>query len=65
MKLKINDNYEKDETLTTNFEPSNDPNVTNKAYLGEKLSQIEKRTSSIEKDYNDFGLRSDRNIEEV
>ena len=40
LKLKVNDTYKNDEKIT-NFEPSNDENVINKAYLDEKLSKIE------------------------
>ena len=32
-KLKTNDTFKEDEKITTNFEPSNDKNVVNKAYL--------------------------------
>ena len=40
-----------DEKLTTNFQPSNDEDVNNKAYLDTKISKIAFQISYIEKDY--------------
>ena len=48
LKLKINDTYGRDEKKTTKFEPSNDEDVVNKAYLDTKLSKIEVHISFIE-----------------
>ena len=36
LKLELHDSYKKDEKTTTNFEPSNDEDVINKAYLDKK-----------------------------
>ena len=36
VKLKVNNACKKDEKLTTNFEPSDDSDVMNKAYLFKK-----------------------------
>ena len=44
----------KDEKITTNFEPTNNEDVINKAYLDEKLEKINGHISYIEKDYNEF-----------
>ena len=41
LKLEVHDTYKKDEKITTNFEPINNEDFTNKAYLDEKLSKIE------------------------
>ena len=35
LKLEVHDTYEKHEKLTTNFEPTDDSDVKNKAYLEE------------------------------
>ena len=37
LKLEVYDTYKKDEKLTTNFEPVDDSDVINKAYLDSKL----------------------------
>ena len=66
MKLKVNDAYEKDEKKTTNFEPVDNSNVLNKAYLDKQISNIECPISSKEKNYNEFKLHnSKQSIEEV
>ena len=66
LKLEVHDTYKKDEKLTTNFKPTDNEDVINKAYLDEKLSKIEGQISYFQKDYNEF--RSDYNkqsIEEI
>ena len=45
LKLKINETYNKDEKKTTAFEPSNDLDVVNRAFLDKKT--IQKRRSHI------------------
>ena len=40
LKLEVHDTYKKDEKLTTNFEPTDNTDVINKAYLDEKLLKI-------------------------
>ena len=66
LKLKVNDTYEEDEKMTTSFEPSNDEDVMNKAYFDEKLSKIERHISYIEKDLNDFELKSNKqSVEQI
>ena len=64
LKLKVNDTYKKDEKLTTNFEPVDDSDVINKAYLNEKLIKINGHLSKLEKDYNEFKLQYNRQNEE-
>ena len=66
LKLEVHDTYKKDEKLTTNFEPSNNGDVINKAYLDEKLSKIDNHLSFLEKDYNEFKLQYNKqNVEDI
>ena len=37
LKLEVHDSYKKDENLSTNFEPVDNEDVINRAYLDEKL----------------------------
>ena len=56
----------KDEKIITNFEPTDDSDVVNKAYLDEKLQKIDGHFSYIEKDYNEFKLQYHKqSVEEV
>ena len=57
LKLEVHDSYKKDEKITTTFEPSNNEDVINKAYLDEKLLKINGHLSKVEKDFNDFKLQ--------
>ena len=57
LKLQVNDTYKKDEKLTTNFEPSNNEDVINRAYLDKKFSKINGHISFLEKEYNKFKLQ--------
>ena len=54
LKLEVHDTDKKDEKLSLNFEPTDNSDVINKAYLGEKLKQIDGYISYFEKDYNEF-----------
>ena len=66
LKLEVLDTYKKDEKLTTNFEPVNDSDVINKAYLDEKLIKINGHISKLEKDYNEFKLQYNKqSVEEI
>ena len=58
LKLKVNDTYERDEKISTNFEHSNDEGVINKIYLDENLSTVESQISYREKYYNEFKLHN-------
>ena len=60
IKLKVNDIYMKDEKKTTNFVPSNDDDVVNKAYLDTKRSKRECQISYIQKDYNEVNLHNNK-----
>ena len=57
LKFEAYDTYRKDAKLTTNFEPTDDLDVINKAYLDEKLKKIDGNISYIEKEYNEVELQ--------
>ena len=66
LKLEVLDTYKKDEKLTTNFEPVNDSDVINKAYLDEKLIKINGHISKLEKNFNEFILQYNKqNVEDI
>ena len=66
LKLEAHDTYKKDEKLTTKFEPIINEDVKNKAYLNEKLVKINGHFSYLEKDYNAFNLRYNKqSVEEI
>ena len=61
LKLEVHDTYKKDEKLTTNFQPVDNEDVINKAYLDEKL-----HLSNLEKDNNEFKLQYNKqNVEDI
>ena len=65
LKLEVHDSYKKDEKLTTNFEPIDDSDVINKAYLDSKLLKIDGHLSKLEKDFNEFKLQYNKqNVED-
>ena len=57
LKLEVHEAFKKDEKITTNFEPSNNEDVMNKAYLDKKLSKTNGHLSFLEKDYNECKLQ--------
>ena len=66
LKLEVHDTYKKDEKLTTNFEPVDNEDVINKAYLDSKLLKIDGNLSKLEKDYNEFILQYNKqNVEDI
>ena len=66
LKLEVYDTYEKDEKITTNFEPTDDSDVKNKTYRDEKLLKINGHFSSLENDYYEFKLQYNKqSVEEV
>ena len=66
LKLEVLDTYKKDEKLTTNFEPVDNKDVINKAYLDEKLIEIDGHISKLEKDFNQFQLEYNKqNVEDI
>ena len=65
LKLELHDNYKKDQILTTNFDPTDNSDVINKAYLDEKLKKIDGHTSYIEKEYNLNEFKLQYNIQSV
>ena len=60
LKLEVNDTYKKDEKLTTSFDPIDNPDVINKAYLDSKLLKIDCHISKLEKNFNEFILQSSK-----
>ena len=60
LKLKVNDIYEIDEKITKNFEPTDDSDVINKAYIDEKLSKKEGQISYTRKSYDEFKLHNNK-----
>ena len=66
LKLEVHDTYKKDEKLTTNFEPVNNSDVTDKGYLDDKLLKINSQISKLEKDYNEFKKQYNKqSVEEI
>ena len=66
LKLEVHDTYKKDEKLTTIFEPIDNDDVRNKAYLDSKLLKIDGHLSKLEKDFNEFELQYNKqNVEEI
>ena len=66
LKLEVHDTYNKVEKITTNFKLTNDEDVTNKAYLDEKLKKIDGHISPFEKDYKEFKLKYNKqSVEEI
>ena len=49
LKLEVPDTSEKDEKISTNFEPVDDSDVINRAYLDNELKKIDGHISYIEK----------------
>ena len=66
LKLEVYDTYKKDEKITTNFEPTDESDVINKAYLDEKLKKMDGHISYIQKDYNEFKKQYNKqSVEEI
>ena len=54
LKLEVHDTYEKDEKITSNFEPTDESDDINQCYLDSKLLKINGHLSKLEKEYNEF-----------
>ena len=66
LKLEGHDTYKKDVKITTHFEPVNDEDVINKGYLDSKLLKIDGHLSKLEKDFNEFKLKYNKqNVEDI
>ena len=66
LKLEVHDTYKKDEKIKTNFEPVDNEDVINKAYLDSKLLKIDGHLSKLEKDFNEFKLQYNKqNVEDI
>ena len=57
LKVKVNDAYDEDEKIITNFKPTDDRDVIKKGYRDEKLLKINGLSSILEKNYNEFKLQ--------
>ena len=66
LKLEVHDTYKKHEKITTNFEPTDESDVLNKAYADEKLKKTNGHIAYIEKDYNEFKKHYNKqSVEEI
>ena len=66
LKLEVHDTYKKDEKIKTNFQPVDNDDVINKAYLDSKLLKIDGHISKLEKNFNEFKLQyNKRNVEDI
>ena len=66
LKLEVLDTYKKDEKLTTHFEPIDNKDVINKAYLDEKLIKTDGHLLKLEKDFNEFKKQYNKqSVEEI
>ena len=60
------DTYNKDEKITTNFEPIDLSDVINKAFFDERLKKTNSQIAYIEKNYNEFKKQYNKQaVEEV
>ena len=66
IKLEVHDTYKKDEKISTKFEPVDNEDAINKAYLDEKLTIKDDQISCFEKDYNELKLQYNKQfVEEI
>ena len=66
LELEVHDTYKNDEKITTNFEPNDNEDVINKSYLDSKLLRIDGHLSKLEKDFNEFKLKYNKqNVEDI
>ena len=62
----VHDTHKKDEKRTTNFEPVDNSDVINKAYIDEKLLKTNGHLSKLEKDYTEFKLQYNKqSVEDI
>ena len=60
LKLEVDDKFEKDEKITTDFESVNNEDVINKAYLDEKLLKRNGHLSLLEEIFNESKLQDNK-----
>ena len=66
LKLEVHDTYKKDEKITTNFEPIDNPDVVSEGYLDGELKKTNSHIAYIEKDYNEFKNQYNKHsVEEI
>ena len=64
IKLEVHDTCKNYEKITTDFEPVNNEDVINKAYLDENFLKINGQISLLKKDYNNFKLQYNKHFVE-
>ena len=62
IKIKVNGTLEKNEKITTKFEPSNDEDVLVRRYLDTKLAKVKDHKSNIKKIMIKLGILKDPNM---
>ena len=60
LKLQVHDSYKNDKIRTTYFEPVNDEDVLNKAYLVKTFIKMDGHVIIIRKNYKDFKILFDK-----
>ena len=66
LKLEVNDIYEKDEKITTNFEAYDNEDVINKGYLDSKLLKIDGHLSKLQRNKYEFKLQYNKqSVEDI
>ena len=62
LKPEVHDTYKKDEKILTNFEPTDDSDVINKAYLDEKLKKINGHISILKRIITNLKYNTTNNV---
>ena len=66
LKLEVHDSYKKDEKISTTFKAVDNEDVIKESYLDSKIMKIDGHLSKLEKDYNEFKLRYNKqNVEDI
>ena len=65
LKLKVNDTYKKDEKITANFEPIDDPDSIYKTYPDTILSEIEEQIPYTAKSTTNIKYNNKQSVEEI
>ena len=60
LKLEVHDTYRKDEKITTFFEPTDDSDVINRAYLDDNVSKVDCQLSFLERKNKEFRLQCNK-----
>ena len=66
LKLEVYDTYKEDEEISTSFKPTDNSDVINKGYLDGKLEKTNGHLSFLQKDYNEFKLKYNKqSVEDI